>query len=83
MKITLTNRTDVSILLDRNGISVYVGDNQEPSETFDIAILADDFLDHFCDENGHIYESRRSDLDSILKQMNNCILLLESAKKYY
>jgi hypothetical protein len=71
---------DLSVLLDRDGVSVYVGDASTPSKTYTLMELTVDFLDSYCDENGTIYGECEYDLIGLLAQMKRCVQMLEDAK---
>lgn len=72
---------DISVLLDRDGTSVYVGDASTPAKTYTLMELTNDFLDNYCDENGTIYSECEYDLIGILAQMKRCVQMLEYAKR--
>lgn len=75
-----TVRVDLSLVLSRTGIGVYVGDEEIPSHEYKLTELTDNFLDNYCDENGKVYEELSNDLDDILEQFKACVKLLEDAK---
>lgn len=71
---------DLSVLLDRDGASVYVGEAEMPAKTYTLMELTNDFLDNYCDENGTIYGECEYDLIGLLAQMKRCVKMLEDAK---
>jgi hypothetical protein len=72
---------DLSVLLDRDGASVYVGEAEIPAKTYTLMDLTVEFLDNFCDENGTVYEECEYDLVGLLAQMKRCVQMLEDAKR--
>jgi hypothetical protein len=80
MMFTATVRIDLSLILSKTGIDVYVGDEETPSNEYTLTDLTDDFLDNYCDENGKVYEELTHDLDSLLAQFKACVKMLEDAK---
>lgn len=77
---TATVRVDLSLILSRSGIDVYVGDEETPSHEYKLTELTDNFLDDYCDENGKVYEELANDLEDILSQFKACVKMLEDAK---
>lgn len=71
---------DLSVLLGRDGASIYVGEAEMPAKTYTLMDLTGEFLDNFCDENGTIYGECEYDLIGLLAQMKRCVKMLEDAK---
>lgn len=72
---------DLSVLLDRDGASVYVGEAEMPVKTYSLIDLTNEFLDSFCDETGTVYRECEYDLIGLLAQMKRCVQMLENAKR--
>ena len=77
---TVTVRVDLSLILSRTGIDVYVGDEETPSNEYKLTELTNSFLDDYCDENGKVYGELENDLEDILEQFKSCVKMLEDAK---
>lgn len=71
---------DISLLLDRDGASVYIGEAEIPAKTYTLMELTVDFLDNYCDESGKVYDECEYDLIRLLTQMKHCVQMLENAK---
>lgn len=71
---------ELSVLLDRDGASVYVGEAEMPAKTYTLMELTVDFLDNYCDETGKVYDECKYDLIGLLAQMKRCVQMLEDAK---
>ncbi len=77
---TATVRVDLSLLLSRTGIDIYVGDEETPSKEYTLTGLTENFLDDYCDENGKAYKELIADIDGLLEQFKTCVKMLEDAK---
>lgn len=77
---TATVQVDLSLILSKSGIDVYVGDEETPSNEYTLTDLTNNFLDDYCDENGKVYEELADDLEHILTQFKACVKMLEDAK---
>ena len=71
---------DLSVLLDKDGASVYVGEAEMPTKTYTLMELTNEFLESFCDEAGTVYGECEYDLMGLLVQMKTCVKMLENAK---
>lgn len=80
MMFTTNVPIEISVLLDQDGASVYVGEAEMPAKTYTLMELTDEFLNNYCDETGKVYDECECGLIGLLEQMKRCVQMLEDAK---